>query len=399
MMALGGATESRQAAQTSRPSVLLVDDDAMVRKAIERMLNAAGFDVTSVQDGHDAVQELGRAKYDAVLTDIMMPGMSGIDLLRAARATDLELPILLMTGAPDVKSAADAVQYGACDYIFKPVLPSDLTRAMRRAIDMGRLARAKREALHVLGTGQPEAGDRAGLEVTFERALESLWMAYQPIVGAKTGDVFGFEALLRSSEPSLPSPIAVLEAAERLGRLDDLGRLIRAKAADSMGEAASGTLLFVNLHARDLEDTTLVSRESPLSRIAARVVLEITERASLDGVKNAREKIAELRALGFRIAVDDLGAGYAGLTTFAQLEPEFVKLDMSLVRDVDRNSVKQKLVRSMCALCKDMDIIVVAEGIETREERDTCAALGCDLLQGYLMAKPGRPFPPVKWEG
>jgi EAL domain-containing protein (putative c-di-GMP-specific phosphodiesterase class I) len=370
----------------------------MVRKAIERMLSSAGFDVTAVQDGREAVQELGQSKFEAVLTDIMMPGMSGIDLLRAARETDLELPILLMTGAPDVKSAAEAVQYGACDYIFKPVLPTDLSRAMRRAIDMSRLARAKREAMQVLGTGQVEAGDRAGLEVTFERALGTLWMAYQPIVGAASGELFGFEALLRSSEPTLPNPIALLEAAERLGRLRDLGRRIRGKATEPMKDATAGTLLFVNLHARDLEDDQLVSPEQPLCQIASRVVLEITERASLDGVRDARERIKRLRELGFRIAVDDLGAGYAGLTSFAQLEPEFVKLDMSLVRDVDKNAVKQKLVRSMCALCKDMAITVVAEGIETRAERETCRQLGCDLLQGYLMAKPGRPFPSVTWE-
>ena len=398
-MALGGAAGSQEVVVGQRPRVLVVDDDAMVRKAIERMLSSAGFDVTAVQDGREAVEVLGQSKFEAVLTDIMMPGMSGIDLLRAARETDLEIPVLLMTGAPDVKTAADAVQYGACDYIFKPVLPTDLARAMRRAIDMSRLARAKREAVRVLGTGHPEAGDRAGLEVTFERALASLWMAYQPIVNAETGHLFGFEALLRSSEPTLPSPIAVLEAAEQLGRLADLGRSIRSKAADPMPTAVPGTLLFVNLHARDLEDASLFSRASPLCDIASRVVLEITERASLDGVKDARERIARLRALGFRIAVDDLGAGYAGLTSFAQLEPEFVKLDMSLVRDVDKNAVKQKLVRSMCALCKDMGIIVVAEGIETRAEREACGALGCDLLQGYLIAKPGRPFPGVNWDG
>jgi EAL domain-containing protein (putative c-di-GMP-specific phosphodiesterase class I) len=398
-MALGGGSDSPQTVATmARPRVLVVDDDAMVRRAIERMLSTAGFEVTAVQDGREAVQELGQSKFEAVLTDIMMPGMSGIDLLRAARATDLEIPILLMTGAPDVKSAADAVQYGACDYIFKPVLPSDLARAMRRAIDMSRLARAKREAMQMLGTGQAEAGDRAGLEITFERALESMWMAYQPIVSTKAGQLFGFEALLRSNEPTLPSPIAVLEAAERLGRLRDLGRRIRSKATLPMDDAPPEALLFVNLHARDLEDNALVSPEQPLCKIASRVVLEITERASLDGVKNARERITELRELGFRIAVDDLGAGYAGLTSFAQLEPEFVKLDMSLVRDVDKNAVKQKLVRSMSALCKDMGIIVVAEGIETRAERETCTALGCDLLQGYLIAKPGRAFPSVSWE-
>jgi EAL domain-containing protein (putative c-di-GMP-specific phosphodiesterase class I) len=125
------------------------------------------------------------------------------------------------------------------------------------------------------------------------------------------------------------------------------------------------------------------------------VVLEITERASLDDVPEARTKVAELREMGFRIALDDLGAGYAGLTSFAQLEPEFVKLDMSLVRDIHKSSVKQKLVRSMTELCKDMGVTVIAEGIELEEERDSIVDLDCDLLQGYFVARPGPAFPEV----
>ncbi len=245
----------------------------------------------------------------------------------------------------------------------------------------------------LLGSDQPAAGDLVGLEVTFSRALASMWMAYQPIVNASTSTVFGYEALLRSDEPALPNPSAVLGAAERLGRLDDIGRAVRSKAPEPILRAPPGALLFINLHARDLLDATLTSPSAALSSIAGRVVLEVTERASLDEVPNTRAKVAQLREMGFRIAIDDLGAGYAGLTTFAQLEPEFVKLDMSLVRGVHASAVKQKLVRSMTTLCKDMGISVVAEGVEVPEERDACIALGCTLLQGYLLAKPGRAFP------
>ena len=107
-------------------------------------------------------------------------------------------------------------------------------------------------------------------------------------------------------------------------------------------------------------------------------------------MRDVQTRIARLREMGFRIAVDDLGAGYAGLTSFAQLEPEVVKLDMSLVRNVHSSAVKQKLVRSMTSLCSDMGIAVVAEGIEIIEERDVIIDLGCDLLQGYLYARPTR---------
>ena len=92
-------------------------------------------------------------------------------------------------------------------------------------------------------------------------------------------------------------------------------------------------------------------------------------------------------------------AGYAGLTSFALLEPDIVKLDMALVRGIDKKPVQQKLVASMTTLCKDMGLLVVAEGIETCEERDTLIDLGCDLLQGYLFARPGPPFPVAEWQG
>jgi EAL domain-containing protein (putative c-di-GMP-specific phosphodiesterase class I) len=259
------------------------------------------------------------------------------------------------------------------------------------------MAKMKREALALLGQEWEQAGDRAGLEASFDRALQTLWMAFQPIVDARTKGLYGYEALLRSGEPTLPHPGAVIQAAERLGRLDELGRAIRAHSAAQMQNAPPDAVLFVNLHTRDLLDESLMSPESPLTAIASRVILEITERASLDVVKDIRPRVARLREMGFRIAIDDLGAGYAGLTSFALLEPDIVKLDMSLVRDIHKNPMKRKVVRSMTSLCNEMGLLVVGEGIEVVEERDTLLELGCQLLQGYLLAKPGKPFPEFKW--
>ncbi len=124
-------------------------------------------------------------------------------------------------------------------------------------MSIGGLGKAKRDSIRVLDTGRPEAGDRAGLAVTLDRALDTLWMAYQPIVDAATRNLFGYEALLRSSEPALPHPGAVLDAAERLGRLDDVGRTVRSKAPEPMGLLPPAPLLFVNLHASDLNDEML----------------------------------------------------------------------------------------------------------------------------------------------
>jgi EAL domain-containing protein (putative c-di-GMP-specific phosphodiesterase class I) len=156
-------------------------------------------------------------------------------------------------------------------------------------------------------------------------------------------------------------------------------------------------ILFVNLHPRDLEDDDLVAPDAPLARIARQVVLEITERASVESISDLRNRVARLRETGYRIAVDDLGAGYAGLTSFALLEPEIVKIDMTLVRDVDRQPVKQRLIGSITSLCREMGIMVVGEGVETAAERDMLVELGCDLFQGYFISKPEKPFPPFRW--
>jgi EAL domain-containing protein (putative c-di-GMP-specific phosphodiesterase class I) len=152
-------------------------------------------------------------------------------------------------------------------------------------------------------------------------------------------------------------------------------------------------LLFLNLHPADLQDDHLFRADGPLAAIADRVVLEITERASLDGIRDIRARVASLRKLGFRIAIDDLGAGYAGLTSFSLLEPDIVKLDMALVRDIHREPKKLTVIKTMITMCKELGIVVTAEGIEGPEERDELARAGCDLMQGYLFAKPGDAFP------
>lgn len=381
----------------TRGRVLLVDDDPTVLRSFSRSLRRAGFDVETAADGQTAVKRVDNETFDVILSDIAMPGMSGIQLLREVREHDLHVPVILVTGDPAVRTAVQALEYGAFHYLTKPVESSELESVVEKAVQLRRMAQFKEQAAALLGNSGALGADRAGLEASLRRAMETLWMAYQPVVSVENHKVFGYEALLRSDEPSLPHPGAVIDAADRLGRLDELGRTIRARATEPFLEPENPGMLFVNLNPTDLLDAELWSPHAPLSSIANRVVLEITERASLDAVKDVRQRVATLRDMGFRIAVDDLGAGYAGLTSFALLEPEIVKLDMSLVRDIHITPTKQKIVRSMTALSKDMGMLVVAEGVENAEERDTLIELGCDLLQGFFLARPGRPFPEVAW--
>jgi EAL domain-containing protein (putative c-di-GMP-specific phosphodiesterase class I) len=373
-----------------KPRILLVDDDEGVVRAYKKILNLAGYAVEEASNGKVALEQLEAGPFDVVVSDVSMPEMGGLEFLRAVRQRDLDVPVILTTGEPAFDSAVLAVEYGAMRYLVKPVERDTLNETVRRAVRLHRLARLKRQALELAGASSKALGDRASLEARFTSALERLWMAFQPIVNWKQKTVYGYEALLRSAEPALPSPPEILDAAERLGRLKDLGRAIRHRVAVEAKDAPPDLKFFVNLHAADLNDDDLFSADTPLGRMASRVILEVTERASLDVVKNVTQRVQKLRSLGYGLAVDDLGSGYAGLSSFTHLDPGMAKLDMSLVRGIDGDTRKQAIVRSMCRLCEELQILVVAEGVEKPEERDALAAVGCELLQGYLFARPER---------
>jgi EAL domain-containing protein (putative c-di-GMP-specific phosphodiesterase class I) len=231
------------------------------------------------------------------------------------------------------------------------------------------------------------------LEDKLSRCIGSLTMHYQPIVHAATRKRFGYEALLRSTDKSLPHPGAILDAAERLEKIPTLGRAVRSQVAREIAESpAERGVVFVNLHLLDLFDKQLSSAFAPLTRVASRVVLEITERTSLEGQADVRYRVQELRELGFKIAIDDLGGGHARMGTFSPLDFDYVKLDMSLVRDMDKHPMKQRLVKSITELCREHDTKVIGEGVETEAEARVLIDLGCDLLQGYLIARPAAPF-------
>ena len=223
----------------------------------------------------------------------------------------------------------------------------------------------------------------------FERALDSLWLAFQPIVSnSKPGaSPFAFEALARNREPQVSDPRDLLGLAVAVGGIGDLGRVVHSRAAEALRRNPELTL-FVNVDVEELMGP-LGADEEALTEFAHRVVLEVTERAPISELPEVRERSSALREKGYRFAIDDLGGGYAGLSTLALMDPQFVKVDQALIRDVDTQPVKRKIVGSLVALTRQLGIGCIVEGVETEGERDALAALDCDLMQGYLFGRPG----------
>lgn len=365
-----------------RANILLVDDEPLVARAITRLLTAQGHGVHHVRDGATALVEATGHRFDVVLSDIHMPGGTGIEMLSALRARGCDIPVVLMTGRPEFETARDAVELGAMQYLTKPLTRDLLLGAIERACDRT----------------DGQSSGRATMDLAaFGSVLGSVWMAFQPIVSLTGGGaVVAYEALVRSRDPSLSSPAKLFEKATSAGRRLELARAIRDRCAAVIGELPPAVSLFVNVDAVDLLDPELFSLESALARCAKDVVLEITEREALEKIADITERIHALRALGFRIAVDDLGAGYAGLSSIALLEPEYVKLDMSLTRNVAASPLKSRLVSSMIDVCRDLRMHLIAEGVESASEAAALRALGCDMAQGYHFGRPSAGFaPPV----
>ncbi len=221
---------------------------------------------------------------------------------------------------------------------------------------------------------------------------------FQPIVSLQNGTVTAYEALSRPFDASGgPVPIlALIASAEQHHQLVILDRLAYTAMIKSVKEMSwpNNTRLFINVVPRSIEDPgpllDLIKTQHAVP--PNHVILEISERESLaEGDAYLSQLLQPFRDIGVKIALDDLGAGYSGLNRLAELKPDFAKIDLSLIRDVDRNSIKLALVESTVRFAtKTAAIEIVAEGIETPSELFTLQEIGVDFGQGYLL---GRPLP------
>lgn len=214
--------------------------------------------------------------------------------------------------------------------------------------------------------------------------------AYQPIVDISTGRVFAQEALVRGPNgESAASVLAQVNDNNRY-RFDQACRVKAIKGASELGFAEAVSINFLPNAIYKPEvciRTTLAAARAhgfPLENI----IFEVTEGERVEDGPWFAEVLREYKRLGFKTAIDDFGAGYAGLKLLSDFQPDIIKIDMDLIRQVDTNSARQAIVRSLVRLCEDMGIQVIAEGIETLGERDFLFDAGIDLMQGYLFAKP-----------
>ncbi len=219
----------------------------------------------------------------------------------------------------------------------------------------------------------------------------AVYIEYHPIVVTATAEVYGYEALARGSLRGLRSPEVMFSVAEEANLIWELSRLCRRRAIEGAdANLEPHQLLFLNIDPHDFRDPTF--RYLDLEEMGIdhpeRIVLEITERTAITDYPAFQEYLSRFREKGFRFAVDDAGSGYAGLGSIANLSPDYIKLDISLISGIDTNFMKQNLVETMVAFANDHGIKVIAEGVEREEEYQAVKGLGVHLTQGFLFHEP-----------
>ena len=233
---------------------------------------------------------------------------------------------------------------------------------------------------------------------------ELLYPVYQPIVSLKDGEIMGYEALSRLDlEGCLINPEEFFHLAEEEDCLWRVEELCRKKSLENAVNKRTGIKLFLNVDPDVMKDPQF--REGVTCRFLRKyrlspedIVFEITERNSIQDEESFRKVIRHYQNQTFQIAIDDFGNGYAGMNRICALEPEYIKIDMEIVRGIDTDNLKKSLVESMIQFCAKNNIHLIAEGIETKEELKTLIKLGVFYGQGYYLKRPERSMGMISYE-
>jgi diguanylate cyclase (GGDEF)-like protein len=385
-------------AQARDASLLVLDldgfkavNDAYGHSVGDELLVAIGERIRANVSADDVIARLGGDEF-AVLLERCTPGEA---ILVAKRLIEsVARPLDLTRGSVAVTTSVGIVDLTTCPNAQDALGDGDV--AMYEA----KLAGKNRYSLY-----KPEMAERIAarlkLGAELRTALErgQFEAHYQPVVQVETGEVVGFEALLRWNHPERGQLAAgaFIEVCEEIGLIVPLGKWILSEACKQAGrwqteDPSRHLSMAVNLSSRQLFDTDLVAEvETFLAASDLRgdvLVLEITERLLLVDSPFVLRQLDELKRLGVRIAIDDFGTGYSSLAYLRDFPVDILKIDRSFVEALDRDDQAVALAKSIVGIAEALELDVIAEGMETKEQVDVLYNIGCHVMQGFYFSKP-----------
>ncbi len=379
----------------NRATVIVADDDPSFLEALADLVASVPEleMVGSATDAEEAIQLARETHPTAAVVDVRMPRGGGARAASGIRECSPDTRIIACSAYEDRGIVLEMLRAGATGYLVKGAPANEVISKLLH-IARGEAVLSPEVAGGVVDelTLQMEQHDRERearrslrmrVQDTIDRRRFSC--VFQPIVDLSSGEAVGVEALSRFFGEPLQAPDRWFADAQRANLGLELELAIARAALEEVDALPDGAFLSVNLSPSSLTSAyPLVADAGP-----RRLVIEVTEHAVIDDYEALRPHIAKLRAAGGRLAVDDAGAGFASLRHTLQLEPEFLKLDISLTRGIDHDRGRRALAVGLIGFARELGSEIIAEGIETREQLDALRSLGVRRGQGLYLAAPG----------
>ncbi len=366
-------------------SVLVVDDNQINVNLLTSLLRGLGLTrVSSELDSRRFAAMLPVVEPDLILLDLHMPHLDGHQLLEQVRtyAAGTYLPVLVLTADTGKNSRERALAGGARDFVTKPFDLTEVAQRVANLLETRQLYGAMRSSLLTLQK-RPAVESQPVQDVLRDRSITP---HFQPVIDLTSGQAVGHEALARFATPHERGPAGWFSDAFEVGLGTELEWMAVTEAVPFLDTAAPHTFLALNMSPA----TVMLLEHEQLcdSSRCPDLVIELTEHVPVEDYGALHHAFAKMRADGARLAADDLGAGYAGFQHLLALQPDIIKLDISLVQGIDQSRSARALARALLAFAEDVGATVIAEGVEQAGELQVLRDLGVDWAQGFLLGRP-----------
>lgn len=364
----------------NKKHILIVSGDNAFTQETAALLESRNY---NVDVAHNEVDSLEKARHypDLILLDRILSVIDGLEICKQIRDNKQlqHISIIVLAAHNTSAEKAEGLRLGADDYIAKPIDDEELLARMEAVLRRNQVFRQSQEEKGKLGD-----------ELKNILNNELITPYFQPIYSMKSRLPFGFEALSRPpTEGLIDNADFLFKTALILDMYSEVEMLCWRIAVTQWKKIINWGKLFLNCTPYFIESGRLNKDFLTQLNIDIRnIVLEITERTAIQNQNIFLKKLDVLRELGIKIAVDDVGSGFASLDTVVEIRPDIVKIDRHLVHNLHKDELRYNIMQAVISSCKKSKMMTVAEGIENEEELEAVSDLGVDAIQGYLIGKP-----------
>jgi EAL domain-containing protein (putative c-di-GMP-specific phosphodiesterase class I)/FixJ family two-component response regulator len=376
-------------------SILILDDDAAVGQTIQWIAESLGFEAEFVTRPEEFFQRLDRMCPDIITIDLVMPELDGVEIMRLLAERKCRAKIVISSGMGS--RVLEAAQRSALEHglsilgvISKPISKEALHLLVGDGSECDQLPWIEEQSAY----GEVFEITRQDLQNALDR--HEFILAYQPKIECRSGLTVGFEALVRWKHPDrgIVMPNDFIPLAENAGLIDPLTEQIFEQSLEWFSQSfpQSNPKLSLNISAKSLVDIQMADNLSALCQRfqidTERVVLELTETSAMVDPILSLDLLTRLRVKGFHLSIDDFGTGFSSMVQLVRLPFSEIKVDRSFVMQAPHSSESRSVIKSIVELGHSLGLLVTAEGVENLKTLDYLNSLGCDLAQGYFIARP-----------